>query len=82
MAETARSNRTRRPMPTCSRPEIQNKPQSLRARASLAQRLRALGPYALLEIVLPGGTLLAISLYMRTGAGPARRRTLAQLNRL
>jgi hypothetical protein len=29
----------------------------------LGQRLRALGPYALLEIVLPGGTLFALALY-------------------
>jgi hypothetical protein len=29
-----------------------------------AMALRALGPYALLELVMPGGTLLALLLYL------------------
>ena len=39
--------------------------------------LRAIGPYALLELVLPGGTLLALCLYLyrrrrqRAGYTPA-----------
>jgi hypothetical protein len=66
-------------MHTCSRRRIENKPQSWRATALLAQRLRALGPYALLEIVLPGGTLLALSLYAyRRWTGTATDLSVAQ----
>jgi hypothetical protein len=39
---------------------------------SAARALRALGPYALLELVMPGGTLLALLLFLyrrRSSAG-------------
>lgn len=32
--------------------------------SSIAKRLRSFGPYVLIELVLPGGTLLALSLYL------------------
>ena len=42
------------------------------AREQLEQRIRAMGPYLLLELVMPGGTLLAglLFLYRRSKANP------------
>ena len=36
---------------------------------NLVERLRRLGPYVLIELVLPGGTLLALLLWISSGAG-------------
>ena len=45
------------------------------ARKQLEQRIRAIGPYLLLELFMPGGTLLAGLLYLyrrMTGVPQAR----------
>jgi hypothetical protein len=40
----------------------------------VAQAIRSLGPYVLIELLLPGGTLFAVLLwlYRRTAAGSSR----------
>ena len=38
----------------------------------IAQRLRAFGPYVVIELLLPGGTLISLLLYLYRRRGSAR----------
>lgn len=40
-----------------------------RSKRSALQLLRELGPYVLVDLLLPGGTLLAIVLWLSNGTG-------------
>ena len=43
------------------------------AASSICRRLRSLGPYVLVELILPGGTLIALLLYLYQHGLPPRR---------
>ncbi len=53
--------------------------QVVRCVASLGRFVGRLGPYLMLEILMPGGTLLALLLFVhqRRNPGPGRRRSWA-----
>jgi len=45
----------------------------------LFSRLQRLGPYLLVELVLPGGTLVALSMYVYQHQRPAMKAILARV---
>lgn len=57
----------------------QNKQRRLDARPGLLNRLRRLGPYLLVELILPGGTLVALSMYVYRHQRPALKAAFARV---
>jgi hypothetical protein len=57
----------------------QDKQRRSGARPGLLNRRRRLGPYLLVELILPGGTLVALSMYMYRHQRPVLKAAFARV---